>query len=54
MKMLFVGSFLTLLKVKHPPGIFSLPQASITSWNTFETTFIEKFGEDKSPTTLVL
>jgi hypothetical protein len=27
---------------------FSLSQASITSWNAFETTFIEKFGEDKT------
>jgi hypothetical protein len=39
---------------KSSTWYFSLAQASITSWNAFETTFIEKFGEDKTPTTLVL
>jgi hypothetical protein len=33
---------------------FSLAQASITSWNAFEIAFIENFGEEKTPTTLVL
>ena len=33
---------------------FSLPQRYITSWNEFQTTFLEKFGEDKTPIVLVL
>jgi len=33
---------------------FALPQGSITNWNDFETTFMKKFGEDKTLTTLVL
>jgi hypothetical protein len=33
---------------------FSLPQGSITNWNDFEISFMKKFGEDKTPTTLVL
>jgi hypothetical protein len=39
---------------KVPTCYISLSQASITIWNTFETTFIKKFRDDKSPTTLVL
>jgi hypothetical protein len=31
-----------------------LTQGSITRWNDFETAFVEKFGDDKSPTILVL
>jgi len=33
---------------------FSLPQGSIGSWNDFQTTFLSKFGEDKTPAALVL
>jgi hypothetical protein len=33
---------------------FFLDQASITIWNTFKTNFIENFGKDKTPATLVL
>ena len=32
----------------------SLPQAFITSWNEFQTAFLEKFGEDKTLAILVL
>lgn len=32
----------------------SLPKSSITSWNHFQTAFLDKFGEDKTPTVLVL
>lgn len=28
---------------------FSLPQGSITSWNKFQTSFLDKFREDKTP-----
>jgi hypothetical protein len=45
--MSFAYSFLICLKTKLQPWYFSLAQASITSWNAFETTFIEKFGEEK-------
>jgi hypothetical protein len=31
-----------------------LEEASITSWRIFETIFLKKFGEEKTPTTLVL
>ena len=37
---------------KSSTWCFSLPQVSIASWNIFETTFIENFCEDKTPTTL--
>jgi hypothetical protein len=33
---------------------FYLSQASVTSWNTFETSFIEKFGKDNTSKILVL
>ena len=33
---------------------FSLLEGSITSWNQFQTTFLDKSGEDKSPVVLVL
>jgi hypothetical protein len=33
---------------------FPLPQGSITNWNEFKTKFLKNFGEDKTPTTLVL
>jgi hypothetical protein len=33
---------------------FYLRQGSITIWNAFETSFIEKFGDDKTPLVLVL
>jgi hypothetical protein len=33
---------------------FSLDEASITKWRMFETIFLRKFGEKKTPTTLVL
>jgi hypothetical protein len=39
---------------KASTWLFSPEEASITSWREFETTFIETFGEDKTPTTLVL
>jgi hypothetical protein len=54
MKMLYVGYFHTLLKEKTSMWYFSLPQGTITNWNDFETAFMKKFGEDKTPTTLVL
>ena len=33
---------------------FSLTQESITSWSDFSQAFLNKFGEDKNPTVLVL
>lgn len=33
---------------------FSLLQGSIRSWAKFQTLFLNKFGDDKTPTTLVL
>jgi hypothetical protein len=33
---------------------FSLLEGSITNWNEFQTTFFEKFGEDKTLAILVL
>ena len=33
---------------------FSLEQASILNWRTFETIFLNKFGENKTPTTQVI
>jgi hypothetical protein len=39
---------------KASTWFFSLEEASITSWRIFETTFIEKFREEKMPMTLVL
>jgi hypothetical protein len=39
---------------KSSTWYFSLLQASITRWNNFETTLINKFGNEKSPTTWVL
>jgi len=33
---------------------FYLEEASITIWSIFEITSLEKFGEDKTPATLVL
>ena len=33
---------------------FSLPEVSITSWNQFQTAFLDKFGEDKTIDVLVL
>jgi hypothetical protein len=39
---------------KYSTWFFSLEEASITSWRTFETIFLRKFGENKMPTTLVL
>jgi hypothetical protein len=33
---------------------FSLEEASITNWRTFEKFFLRNFGENKTPTTLVL
>ena len=33
---------------------YSLTQGSITSWNQFEEAFLEKFGEEKKPTVLVI
>jgi hypothetical protein len=32
---------------------YSLPIGSITSWDDFEKEFINKFGEEKTPTTLL-
>jgi hypothetical protein len=46
--------FPCIFEGKASTWYFPLAQGSITRWNTFETTFTEKFGEDKSPTTLVL
>jgi len=34
--------------------LFSLEEASITSWRNLETIFLEKFREQKIPKTLVL
>jgi hypothetical protein len=45
--MLSADYFLIHLKTKASTWYFSLAQASITSWNSFETTFIEKFGEKR-------
>jgi hypothetical protein len=39
---------------KSSTWYFSLRQGSITRWNAFETAFTEKFGDDKTPTVLVL
>jgi hypothetical protein len=34
---------------KATTWFFSLDEASITSWRIFETIFLKKFGEDKTP-----
>jgi len=39
---------------KSSTWYFSLPQGSITNWNDFGIVFMKKFGEDKTPATLVL
>jgi hypothetical protein len=39
---------------KSTTWFYSLDEASITSWRIFETIFLNKFGEDKMSTTLVL
>ena len=46
--------FLYTFKGKALTWYFSLPESSITSWNQFQTTFLDKFGEEKTPTVLVL
>jgi hypothetical protein len=54
MKMLYVDYFPYTFEGKYSMWYFALPQGTITSWNDFETDFMKKFGEDKTPTTLVL
>ena len=39
---------------KESTWYFSLLEGCITSWNQFHATFLEKFGEDKTPTILAL
>jgi hypothetical protein len=39
---------------KSSTCFFSLPQCPITNWEQFEKAFMTEFGEDKSPTALVL
>lgn len=46
--------FLYTFQGKASTCYFSLPQGSITNWEQFEKDFMTKFGEEKSPTTLVL
>lgn len=46
--------FLYTFEGKASTWYFSLPKSSITSWNQFQTTFLDKFGEDKTPVSLVL
>jgi len=47
-------SFPYIFENKASTWYFYLAQASITIWNSFETTFIENFGEENTPSTLVL
>jgi hypothetical protein len=49
MKMLYVQLFPYTFEGKASTWYFSLPQGTITSWNDFETAFMKKFGEDKTP-----
>jgi hypothetical protein len=51
MWMSYAGSSHTQLRAKRRHGTFFLSQASIIGWNASETALIEKFGEDKIPTT---
>ena len=41
-------------KGKATVWYFSLTQGSITSWSDFSQAFLNKFGEDKTPTVLAL
>jgi hypothetical protein len=40
-------------KNKASTWYYSLPMGSITNWNDFEKEFVNKFGEEKNPTTLM-
>jgi hypothetical protein len=54
MKTSFVHLFPLTFEEKASTWYFSLEEASITNWRTFETIFLRKFGENKTPTTQVL
>ena len=43
-----------LSRGKTVHGIFPFQEGSITSWNKFQTAFLDKFREDKTPAVLVL
>lgn len=53
-KMWYVYFSHTFSREKASTWYFSLPERSITSWNQFQTTFLDKFREDKTPVVLVL
>jgi hypothetical protein len=42
------------LKINPPHGTCSLATRSITNWEQFETTFLTKFGDERTPIALVL
>lgn len=46
--------FMYTIKWKASTWYFSLIESSITSWNQFQTSFLDKFGEDETPIVLVL
>jgi hypothetical protein len=46
--------FLLTFENKYSTWFFSLEESSVTSWRTFETIFLRKFGENKMLATLVL